>query len=505
MSHRSRLTLTALTLVAASALAPQAQASGFQLREQSPLALGNAFAGVSAGGGDITAMYFNPAVMTQFDGWQMSFGGTLLSLNAKIEGATATRTPILQGLGFNVAPVGGAPLSPISGSSSHPNAAVSAVLPEFNVMYSVNKDLKVGLGLNVPFGLATEYDANWIGRYHALKTDLKTIDIAPAIAYRVSPEFSFGVAFIARRADAEISSALDYGTALALKVGSGLAAPPANVPTTPLYPGGNSLVANIAMGVPQVLGGVPLPGFAIPGAWDGTAGMKGGAWGYGYKVGMTYENQNLKIGLNYNAAMTMTLKGDATFTYPATMPATDLAALQGAGLRNGGGTAELALPATTSLGIDYKVSPTFSIAAEVSQSTWSRFKELRLKFDTGAPDSVTDESWKNTTFVSIGGTWRFDQAWTFRAGLAYDSSAVDEAHRTPRIPDNDRKWVSFGGSYAFSKKTSVDFGYTHLFITDGKMALTTGTTSDTNTTRGNLYGTIVASINMFGAAVRYSF
>lgn len=501
MSHRSRLTLTALSLVAASALAPQAQASGFQLREQSPLALGNAFAGVSAGGGDITAMYFNPAVLTQFDGWQMSFGGTFLSLNAKIENASATRTPILQGLGFNVAPVGGAALRPISGSPSHPNAAVSAPLPEFNVMYSVNKDLKIGLGLNVPFGLATEYDANWIGRYHALKTDLKTIDISPTIAYRVSPEFSFGVAFIARRADAEISSALDYGTALALKVGPGLAA--AGLSTAPVGPGLNSPVANVAMGAPNATFGTP--GFAIPGAWDGTAGMKGGAWGYGYKAGVTYENQSLKVGLSYNAAMTMNLKGDATFTYPATMPATDLAALQGAGLRNGGGTAELALPATTSLGIDYKVSPTFSIAAEVSQSTWSRFKELRLKFDTGAPDSITDESWKNTTFVSIGGTWRFDQAWTFRAGLAFDSSAVDETHRTPRIPDNDRKWLSLGGSYAFSKKTSVDFGYTHLFITDGKMALTTGTTSDTNTTRGSLNGTIVASINMYGVAVRYSF
>ena len=55
MSHRSRLTLTALTLVAAGALAPQAQASGFQLREQSPLSQGNAFAGVSAGGGDISS------------------------------------------------------------------------------------------------------------------------------------------------------------------------------------------------------------------------------------------------------------------------------------------------------------------------------------------------------------------------------------------------------------------------------------------------------------------
>ena len=79
MTHRSRLTLTALTLIAAGAFAPQAQASGFQLREQSPSAQGNAFAGISAGGNDISSLFFNPAVMTQYDGWQFSFGGTCRS------------------------------------------------------------------------------------------------------------------------------------------------------------------------------------------------------------------------------------------------------------------------------------------------------------------------------------------------------------------------------------------------------------------------------------------
>ncbi len=82
MSHRSRLTLTALTLVAAGAFAPQAQASGFQLREQSPSAQGNAFAGVSAGGNDISSMFFNPAVMTQFSGNQFVIGGSYVGLKA---------------------------------------------------------------------------------------------------------------------------------------------------------------------------------------------------------------------------------------------------------------------------------------------------------------------------------------------------------------------------------------------------------------------------------------
>jgi long-chain fatty acid transport protein len=83
---------------------------------------------------------------------------------------------------------------------------------------------------------------------------------------------------------------------------------------------------------------------------------------------------------------------------------------------------------------------------------------------------------------------------------------VDDAHRTPRIPDNDRKWVSLGCSYAFSKKASIDVGYSRLFISDGKVNLTAGPSpADLNTTRGNLSGTIQAAINILGAQVRYSF
>jgi long-chain fatty acid transport protein len=499
MTHRSRLTLTALTLIAAGAFAPQAQAAGFQLREQSPSSQGNAFAGVTAGGNDISALFFNPAVMTQYDGWQFSMSATYIGLDVKLDGLAASRTPALTALGFNVYPNTTTSLMPVSGASTHGNSGESAILPAFNAMYSVNKDLKLGLSVNVPFGLTTEYDANWIGRYHALKSDLKVIDIAPSLAYRVNDQFSFGVAFIARYADAELTNGVDYGTALALKVGSGLAA--AGMSTAAPAPNQNSPVATVAMGAPNATFGTP--GYAIPGAWDGKAGLKGDGWDYGWKAGITWQpTKDFRLGLAYSAAMTMTLKGDASFEFPASMPATDLAALNGAGLRNGGGQADLALPATASLGFDWKVNPAFSLQGEVAQSTWSRFKDLRVKFDTGAPDSITDENWRDTWFYSLGGTWKMDQAWTFRAGVGFDQGAVDDTHRTPRIPDNDRKWVSLGMSYNFSKKTALDVGYTHLFIDEAKINLSG--TGD-NTTRGSLTGNMKATIDILGVQLRYSF
>jgi long-chain fatty acid transport protein len=270
-------------------------------------------------------------------------------------------------------------------------------------------------------------------------------------------------------------------------------------------PGQNSPVANVAMGAPNAAFGTP--GYAIPGAWDGKAGLKGDGWGYGWKAGFTWQpSTEFKVGVAYHAAMTMNLKGDATFEYPSTMPPSDLAALQGAGLRNGQGQADLNLPSMASVGFDWTVSPTFSLQGEVARTGWSTFKELRVKFDTGAPDNVTDESWHNTTFASLGGTWKLNQDWSLRAGVGFDQGAVDDAHRTPRIPDNDRKWVALGFSYAFSKKLVLDAGYSHLFIPDGKVELQAGTTAaDPNLVRGDLNGSIKADINIAGVAIRYSF
>ena len=45
-----------------------AQAGGFALREQSAIGQGSSFAGVAAGGGNLSSMYWNPATLTQTSG-----------------------------------------------------------------------------------------------------------------------------------------------------------------------------------------------------------------------------------------------------------------------------------------------------------------------------------------------------------------------------------------------------------------------------------------------------
>ncbi len=356
---------------------------------------------------------------------------------------------------------------PISGPTSYSNSAESKVAPSLYGMYSLSDDLKVGLSVNAPFGFVTEYDSNFVGRYNALKTDLKIIDIAPSLAYRINKEWSVCVAFVARYADATLTNAVDFGL-------------------------------------------IGFPG-TIPGTLDGSAQLKGNTWAYGYKAGVTYQpTDDLRMGLDYHGAMNMNLKGNISFQYAGNTPAAAMTNFQAMGFKDGGGQAELDLPADASFGFDYKVSSTFSLQGEASLTTWSRFKQLNVQLtsNVGLPvtNVVTNENWRDTWFYSLGGTWKVGPAWTLRAGLAFDQGAVTDGYRTPRIPDGDRTWGSVGASYAYSKSITVDVGYTHIWVKDSAINLTTtADQTDPNFTRGNLMGNFAMSANVIAVGMRFSF
>jgi len=450
MSYRPRFSATAtlMAIIVAGAAAPYAHASGFQLREQSASGLGNAFAGASAGALDISSMYWNPAVLSQYQGTQVIVGGTFIGLTMELTGATGTRAPNFQ-----------PSQQSISGPSSMPNAASNPILPAIYMSYSLSPDVTVGVSVNVPFGLATTYSSNFVGRYHALKTDMKIIDVTPNIAFKLTPELALGGALVVRKTEAEISSAADFGA-----IGA-------------------------ARGVPG----------SIPGANDGLVTMKGDTWTYGIKAGFTYQpSDDFRLGVGYQGPMTLKVDGKVTYT---NVPA----AFQSV-FANGGGKADVKLPDTFTAGFVFNVSKDVSLQGEAARTGWARFDELRLRFASGAPDSVTQEKWKNTWFFSLGGTMKVNAGWTVRAGVASDKSPIDEAYRTPRIPDGDRYWLSLGAGYTLSKATSLDFGFTHIFARASSLALASGTnpTGD-NFFRGSLTGSYKIGANILAVQMRHIF
>src|SRR6266853_3839341 len=191
---------TALSLAVAGAFAggvSQAHASAFALIEQSASGLGNSYAGAAATAEDASIIFYNPAGMSLLPGgMQVSGGLALINLSAKFSDSGSSAPAGIASLGGNGGDAGG----------------LSAV-PNLYFAMDLAKDWKFGVGVSVPFGLKTEYDPTWAGRFQAIKSDIKTYNINPSVSYKLDDKTSFGFGLNYQKIEAEFTNAVNLGVA----------------------------------------------------------------------------------------------------------------------------------------------------------------------------------------------------------------------------------------------------------------------------------------------------
>ena len=180
------IAVTGSLLLATGLVAVEVSAAGFQVSETSVSALGRAFAGAGISAEGPSDMFHNPAGLMLSSGREMEFGLHSIHPNAEFKDD-------------------GSIVPPPEGPDS--NGGTTALVPNF--FYATNRgaDLRYGIGLTSPFGLTTEYDPNWIGRYHAIKSELITVELNPTMAMRVTENLSLGGGITLIKAEAELSQA----------------------------------------------------------------------------------------------------------------------------------------------------------------------------------------------------------------------------------------------------------------------------------------------------------
>ncbi|MDP6491023.1 MAG: outer membrane protein transport protein [Kiritimatiellia bacterium] len=170
--HKSRTpVLTMLSALVLCAMVPIASGSGFAILEQSPSRLGNAFAGATARDDDAGAIYWNAAGIAAISNTQVIVGVNAILPSFEFDDKGST-------------PVGG---------TADVDAGVDAYVPNVYAAMGISDTMTVGIGIYAPYGLKTKYDADWIGRYAAVETELHTIDINPTVAIALSDSLSVGV------------------------------------------------------------------------------------------------------------------------------------------------------------------------------------------------------------------------------------------------------------------------------------------------------------------------
>jgi long-chain fatty acid transport protein len=433
--------------------------AGFALIEQGVSGLGNAYAGGAAGAEDASTIFFNPAGMTRLQGQQIILGAHIIMPYVKFDNEGSTH--VLQ-------PLTGKALQGGNGGE----AGETRVVPNLYYSRKVSDRFTVGLAVNAPFGLATEYEKDWVGRYHAIESDLMSININPSIAYKINDNLSIGGGFSAQYIKATLSSAIDFGTfdfAGTFATKFGLPIPPRSLGLTPQQS-------------------------------DGFGEVEGDSWGVGFNLGLLYEfNKNTRIGAAYRSRIEHTLDGDVDYSHVPT-------GLQPYPIfKDGGAEADVTLPDSLSVSFFHQINPQWMVMADFTWTNWQQFEKLEIKYDNpNQPVTITTENWQDSYRYSLGLTYLPNKNWALRAGTAYDTSAVsDKKYRTPRIPDGDRIWASLGVGYKLSDMFSLDLGYAHLFINDPEIEKSVTTTEDRE--RGGLVGSFKAHIDIISAQLTMSF
>ncbi len=426
-------------------VAPGAMAAGFALIEQSASQMGNAFAGSAAIADDASTIYFNPAGMTRLSR-QLVGGLHLVATQADFSGNATTPAT-----------------TPVTTGGDGGNAGGLGVVPNLYYTTPLNSQVMFGLGINAPFGLATEYDDDWVGRYQAIKSEVITVNINPSIAFKATNSLSVGIGVSFQYMEAELTQAIDQGSLC-----------------TPI------LAQLQAAGVP---GADPAScAGLLPEGADGFAKVQGDNWAGGFNFGLLYEpSASTRIGFNYRSKIKQQLIGDGEFSNTIAQIApfgifvdTDV-------------SASVDLPQTASLSAYHDMNNQWAVMADVTWTGWSSFDELRIEYDSFQPDTAIDESWNDSMRYAVGLNYRHDSKWLFRGGVAFDESPIpNDEHRTARIPGEDRTWVSLGFGYQVSSAMGIDVGYSHLFVKEPKTEHGTATT-------GTISGDYDASVDILSA------
>ncbi|TPH23587.1 transporter [Haemophilus haemolyticus] len=442
-----------------------ASAAAFQLSEVSTSGLGRAYAGEAAIADNASVVATNPALMSLFKTNQFSVGGVYVDSKINMNGDVNVTSPLAM-----------SQLNPkgllASNSASHRSIVPGSLVPNMYFVAPINDKFALGGGMNVNFGLKSEYDNKYNGGVFGGTTDLTALNLNLSGSYRVTEGFSAGLGLNAIYAQAKIERRAGIISDAVSRVGTAIDKELINIPNE--YAPTVKVLRHSITSKDKIL----------------TQLQDKADWAFAWNAGVMYQfNENHRIGLSYHS------KVDIDFTdHTAT-------SLQAHRIGQEGGL-KLNLPDYLEFSGFHQLTEKFAMHYSYKYSHWSRLKNLYASYHSDGKEAFHKKMYyRNSSRIALGGTYNVDDKLTLRAGIAYDQAAATE-HASAAIPDTDRMWYSLGATYKFTPNLSVDLGYAYL---KGKKVKFTEkqTVASLATVTANY--TSKASANLYGLNLNYSF
>ena len=348
-------------------------AAGFALYEGS--ARGNALGGaLIARADDASAVYYNPAGITQLPGTQMSTGMNLITPSNKIyfyengEDSQLKRNWFYPPYGY--------------------------------LTRQLSDKLWFGIGMFARFGLGTEYEENWPGRYNSYNAVVKGVEINPNLAWKFNDCFSLAAGLSLMRLDVKLEQM--------------------------------------------------IPIFNV------NSSLKGHSYSWGFNLAAHYKPREwVSFGFLYRSKVKHNLEGRADFTTSSFLRKA---------FPNGTINADVMLPDEYFLGVAFKPIDRLSIEFDAILTRWNTFNHLTVNFDEGIAGmgSVTKQKdWHDVWRYQIGVEYALTRMVDLRLGYTYDNEPIPAGGVDYLVPSYDRQLFSCGFGLHWGP-WSTDFSYTYL-------------------------------------------
>jgi long-chain fatty acid transport protein len=401
-------------------------AAGFAINEQSISGMGTGFAGRSSSADDASTIFGNPAGMSRLKREQVTGGVAMLDAHTDISNASS---------------------SPNSGSNNGDMVPFIAV-PMGYYVKPIDDHWAFGIGMYAPFGLVTDYENSFSGRYFGSKSDVKVMTLQPTVSYAFNDKVSIGFGPTINRIDGTLKSNLSITQA----------------------------------------------------APDGQVKIQGDDTALGYNVGVLVQATDAtRVGLTYHSKVKYKLEGNTKVNY-------GLLGLIG---QNTHQKYDASLDVTTPESVDFSVThelnDQWTLYAGSTWTRWSRLKDITVE-NKGVPtilagqfETITEEqNWHDTWAHAIGASYKLNKQWVLRTGLSIDQAPTNNVDRSPRIPTGDRTIFSVGAGWSPTDDLTIDVAYSYLKEEDVKI--------NNSNDRGQSYNaTYSNSANGLGLGATYRF
>ncbi len=419
-------------------------AASFQILEQSPAFLGQAFAGTASDTKDASSVFFNPASLSELNNSTLTLGANAIFTRAEFNNTNSNT----------------------NGSTG--KTSETGYVPNIYWAQPLTERLTLGLGVNAPYGLASEYDDDWTGRYLATHSKLEVANINAVLAIELNKQWSLGLGLDYQTADVTLKSQVD-----------------------------------------STLGVNPQP------ATDSSAKIQGDDDDIVADVSLYFKpTDRTRFGLLWRQGGEFDLEGDATFTlnalcspgagYPTGAPPAPTTGTICAATLNtlaGDAKASVELPDTLTFSASHRFSDYWWVHADVAWTQWSSIDTINvINTSNNVTVSQLDLQYDDSMRYALGFSYKSDCPWSWRFGVAYDEAPqTNPTLVNPRIPDENRIWLTGGFNYRFSEAFSMDVGYAYINVDKAEI---------NNTelqTRHHVEGNFDASVNIVGVQANWVF